>query len=55
MDCHQKIDPYGVVFENYDAVGRFQLTVNDKPIDPWSKYPMHGNMEFKGSRTIYRI
>ena len=23
-DCHKKIDPYGIVFENYDAVGRFQ-------------------------------
>ena len=39
MDCHQKIDPYGVVFENYDAVGRFKLTANDKPIDAKSKLP----------------
>ena len=39
MDCHQKIDPYGVVFENYDAVGRFQLTAKEKPIDSRSKLP----------------
>ena len=39
MDCHQKIDPYGVVFENYDAVGRFKLTLNDKPIDAKSILP----------------
>ena len=39
MDCHQKIDPYGVVFENYDAVGRFKLTVKNKPIDAKSKLP----------------
>ena len=39
MDCHQKIDPYGVVFENYDAVGRFRLTAKEKPIDAKSKLP----------------
>ena len=39
MDCHQKIDPFGVVFENYDAVGRFQLTAKDKLIDSKSKLP----------------
>jgi hypothetical protein len=39
MDCHQKIDPFGVVFENYDAVGRFQLTTKDKLIDSKSKLP----------------
>lgn len=39
MDCHQKIDPFGVVFENYDAVGRFRLTAKEKPIDSYSKLP----------------
>jgi hypothetical protein len=39
MDCHRKIDPYGVVFENYDAVGRFRLTAKNKPIDVKSKLP----------------
>ncbi len=39
MDCHQKIDPYGIVFENYDAVGRFRLTAKEKPIDAKSKLP----------------
>ncbi len=39
MDCHRKIDPYGVVFENYDAVGRFQSTAKDKPIDTKTKLP----------------
>ncbi len=27
VDCHLKIDPYGVVFENYDAVGRLRETI----------------------------
>ncbi|MDO7173349.1 DUF1592 domain-containing protein [Mariniflexile sp. AS56] len=39
LDCHLKIDPYGVVFENYDAVGRYQLTAKGKPIDSKSKLP----------------
>jgi uncharacterized membrane protein len=39
MDCHMKIDPYGVVFENYDATGRYQLTMKGKPIDSKSVLP----------------
>ncbi|MDA9250624.1 DUF1592 domain-containing protein [Flavobacteriaceae bacterium] len=39
LDCHHKIDPFGVVFENYDAVGRYQLTAKEKPIDSKSKLP----------------
>ena len=39
MDCHQKIDPYGVVFENYDAVGRYQLSAKNKTIDSKSTLP----------------
>ena len=39
LDCHHKIDPFGVVFENYDAVGRYQLTSKEKPIDSKSKLP----------------
>lgn len=39
LDCHHKIDPFGVVFENYDAVGRYQLTAKGKPIDSKSKLP----------------
>ncbi|MDC1317144.1 DUF1592 domain-containing protein [Flavobacteriaceae bacterium] len=39
MDCHKKIDPYGVIFENYDATGRYQLTVKGKPIDSKSVLP----------------
>jgi len=39
MDCHQKIDPYGVVFENYDATGRFHLISNGSLIDAKSQLP----------------
>ena len=30
VDCHLKIDPWGVVFENYDAVGKFQTKADAK-------------------------
>lgn len=39
LDCHHKIDPFGVVFENYDAVGRYQTIAKGKPIDVKSKLP----------------
>jgi mono/diheme cytochrome c family protein len=37
MACHMKIDPWGIAFENYDAVGRWRDQVNGKPIDASSK------------------
>lgn len=39
VSCHLKIDPYGVVFENYDAVGRYKLIAKNKPIDAVSELP----------------
>ena len=31
--CHELIDPVGFAFENYDAVGAFRTTENNKPVD----------------------
>lgn len=39
IDCHLKIDPYGVAFENYDAVGRFRKAYKGNLIDSKSKLP----------------
>ena len=39
LNCHQKIDPYGVVFQNYDAVGRYQVKIEGKPVDAKSVLP----------------
>ena len=39
MECHKKIDPFGVIFENYDATGRYQLTMKGKSIDSKSILP----------------
>ncbi len=31
--CHELLDPIGVGFENYDAIGRYRTTENGLPID----------------------
>jgi hypothetical protein len=31
--CHRLIDPLGLGFEGYDAIGRHRSKINDKPID----------------------
>lgn len=33
MSCHAKIDPWGIAFENFDAVGAWRTSVNGKPVD----------------------
>jgi hypothetical protein len=34
--CHTKIDPWGIAFENYDALGAFRSQINQKPVDATS-------------------
>jgi len=31
--CHQKIDPWGIAFENYDAVGSWRDEIGGEPVD----------------------
>ena len=33
MSCHAKIDPWGIAFENFDAVGSWRTEVNGKAVD----------------------
>ncbi len=33
MSCHAKIDPWGIAFENFDAVGSFRTEIQGKPVD----------------------
>jgi hypothetical protein len=35
--CHSQIDGPGFAFENYDAIGRYRSSENDKPIDASAK------------------
>jgi hypothetical protein len=44
--CHVVINPLGFSLENFDAVGRFRTTDNDKPIDPT------GNLLTSDGKTI---
>ncbi|MCH2375610.1 MAG: DUF1592 domain-containing protein, partial [Planctomycetes bacterium] len=37
MSCHVKIDPWGVAFENFDALGRWRNTIKGKPVDATSR------------------
>lgn len=36
MSCHAKIDPWGIAFENYDALGRWRNRIGGKPVDATS-------------------
>jgi mono/diheme cytochrome c family protein len=36
ISCHAKIDPWGIAFENYDALGAFRTQVKNKPVDATS-------------------
>jgi mono/diheme cytochrome c family protein len=33
MSCHAKIDPWGIAFENFDAVGNWRTEVQGQPVD----------------------
>lgn len=35
--CHAKIDPWGIAFENYDALGAFRTAHKNKPVDSTSE------------------
>ncbi len=35
--CHSRIDPWGIAFENYDALGVFRTQIKGKPVDASSE------------------
>ncbi|QEG39323.1 DUF1592 domain-containing protein [Roseimaritima ulvae] len=39
LSCHQKIDPWGIAFENYDALGRWRDQIKDRNVDATSVLP----------------
>lgn len=45
MSCHAKIDPWGIAFENYDALGRWRDKIQDKPIDASSELFNHERLD----------
>jgi hypothetical protein len=40
--CHDTIDPLGLAFENYDAIGKFRTLDHSLPIDPSGSLPTTG-------------
>ncbi|WP_345689112.1 DUF1588 domain-containing protein [Novipirellula caenicola] len=52
--CHEKINGLGFTLENFDAIGRFRETENDRPIDASGSYEdRNGNkVTFKDARDL---
>lgn len=36
ISCHSRIDPWGIAFENYDALGAWRTSIKNKPVDATS-------------------
>jgi hypothetical protein len=52
--CHALINPLGFTLENFDSVGRWRTTDQNKPIDPIVDYESEegGTSHFKGPRDV---
>ena len=37
ISCHSRIDPWGIAFENYDALGTYRTQIQNKPVDATSE------------------
>jgi hypothetical protein len=53
VSCHERMDPYGLALENYDAVGAWRTRDGGEPIDP-SGTLVTGE-KFKGPREFRSI
>jgi hypothetical protein len=53
FSCHAKIDPWGIAFENYDALGRWRNDVNGTPVDASSL--LFNQQELNGSDGLKRF
>ena len=51
--CHAKIDPWGIAFENYDAMGRWRDQINGRPVDATSK--LFNRQELRGMDGLKRF
>lgn len=45
MPCHQKIDPWGIAFENYDALGRWRDQIDGEIVDASSRLPNKASLD----------
>jgi hypothetical protein len=51
--CHAKIDPWGIAFENFDAVGKWRDKIEDKPVDASSR--LFNNQKLDGVDGLKRF
>jgi len=51
--CHAKIDPWGIAFENFDAVGSWRDQINGAPVDATST--LFNNQELDGINGLKRF
>jgi hypothetical protein len=50
--CHARIDPWGIAFENYDALGSYRTKINNKPVDASSF--LFNKQSLEGMRGLKR-
>jgi mono/diheme cytochrome c family protein len=50
MSCHSKIDPWGIAFENYDALGRWRTEIDGNAVDATSL--LFNNQELDGMNGL---
>jgi hypothetical protein len=50
--CHNRLDPLGLTFENFDAIGKFRTTENGRPIDSSGTLP--GGIVLQGTQDLKR-
>lgn len=53
MSCHAKIDPWGIAFENFDAVGSWRSEVDGTPVDATSQ--LFNKQELNGMQGLKRF
>ncbi|MCB1124044.1 MAG: DUF1592 domain-containing protein, partial [Verrucomicrobiae bacterium] len=53
ISCHAKIDPWGIAFENFDAVGGWRDEINHAPVDATSR--LFNNQKLEGIDGLKRF
>ncbi len=52
-NCHNRLDPPGFAFENYNAIGKFRAKDGEHPIDASGELP--GGQKFNGPKELKQI
>ena len=52
ISCHAKIDPWGIAFENYNALGEWRDEINQHPVDATST--LYNQQELRGIDGLKR-